>query len=127
MLKNYQFPPICRKKHKSKATTEGNPKRKLALNYAHTLPVHLGNDTMQILLDIPATLPDAIGSTPSQFAKEATMAMAVKLYELKRLSSGMAASLAGMGRVEFISELHRYGVALIDLDTEDLASDVLHA
>ena len=82
---------------------------------------------MQIMLDIPSTLPDAIGSTPSQFAKEATMAMAVKLYELKRLSSGMAASLAGMGRVEFINELHRYGVALIDLETQDLASDVLHA
>lgn len=82
---------------------------------------------MHILLDIPATLPDAMGSTPKEFAKEATMAMAVKLYELKRLSSGMAASLAGMERVAFIAELHRYGVALIDLDETDLASDVLHA
>lgn len=82
---------------------------------------------MQIMLDIPSTLPDAIGSTPNQFAKEAVMAMAVKLYELKRLSSGMAASLAGMGRLEFISELPRYGVALIDLETQDLVSDVLHA
>jgi predicted HTH domain antitoxin len=91
-----------------------------------TQTAHLENNPMHILLDIPATLPDAIGSTPSQFAKEARMAMAVKLYELKRLSSGMAASLAGMGRVEFINELHRYGVALIDLETEDLASDVLH-
>lgn len=27
------------------------------------------------------------------------MAMAVKLYEMKRLSSGVAASLAGVGRV----------------------------
>lgn len=82
---------------------------------------------MQILLDIPSTLPDAIGTTPDQFAKEATMAMAVKLYELRRLSSGMAASLAGIGRVEFINELHRYGVALIDSEAQDLASDVLHA
>ena len=82
---------------------------------------------MQILLEIPATLPDAIGSTPAAFAKEATMAMAVKLYELKRLSSGMAASLASMERVEFIAALPRYGVALIDLDAADLASDVLNA
>ena len=82
---------------------------------------------MHIVLDIPATLPDAIGSTPQQFAKEAKMAMAVKLYELKRLSSGMAASLVGMNRVEFIEELHRYGVALIDISSDELADDVLHA
>ena len=82
---------------------------------------------MHIVLDIPATLPDAIGSTPQQFAKEAKMAMAVKLYELKRLSSGMAASLVGMPRVEFIEELHRYGVALIDISSDELANDVLHA
>jgi hypothetical protein len=36
--------------------------------------------------------------------------MAVTLFEMKRLSSGMAASLIGMSRVEFLSELHRYGV-----------------
>ena len=82
---------------------------------------------MHIVLDIPATLPDAIGSTPQQFAKEAKMAMAVKLYELKRLSSGMAASLVGMNRVEFIEELHRYGVALIDISSDELADDALNA
>lgn len=82
---------------------------------------------MQILLDIPATLPDAVQRTPQEFAKEAKMAMALKLYELKRLSSGMAASLAGMGRVEFILELHRYGVPVIDLDAAELASDIANA
>ena len=82
---------------------------------------------MNIILDIPATLPDALGSTPQEFAKEALMAMAVKLYELKRLSSGMAAALVGMNRVEFIAELHRFGVALIDISSDELADDVLHA
>ena len=82
---------------------------------------------MNIVFDIPATLPDTLGSTPQQFAQEAKMAMAVKLYELKRLSSGMAASLVGMNRVEFIAELHRYGVALIDISSDELADDMLHA
>lgn len=82
---------------------------------------------MQILIDIPASLPDAVQRSPQEFAQEAKMAMALKLYELKRLSSGMAASLVGMGRVEFLLELHRYGVPVIDLDATDLAADVANA
>ncbi len=82
---------------------------------------------MQIMLDIPASLPDAVQRTPQEFAQEAKMAMALKLYELKRLSSGMAASLVGMNRVEFLLELHRYGVPVIDLDASDLAADVANA
>jgi predicted HTH domain antitoxin len=82
---------------------------------------------MQILLEIPALLPDAMQSTPEEFAVEAKMAMAIKLYELKRLSSGMAASLVGMERVDFLMELHRYGVAVIDMDEAELASDVANA
>ncbi len=55
------------------------------------------------------------------------MAMAVKLFEMKRLSSGMAASLVGMDRVSFLLDLHRYGVAMIDLEEEELLSDLEHA
>jgi len=82
---------------------------------------------MQIQVDIPSSLPDALLSTPEAFANEAKMAMAVKLYEMKRLSSGMAASLAGVSRVEFIAQLHRYGVALIDVTPDELESDVANA
>ncbi|MDP2067216.1 MAG: UPF0175 family protein [Burkholderiaceae bacterium] len=82
---------------------------------------------MQIMFDIPASLPDALQRTPQEFAREAKMAMALKLYELKRLSSGMAAGLAGVGRVEFLLELHRYGVPVIDLEASELASDLANA
>jgi len=55
------------------------------------------------------------------------MAMAVKLFEMKRLSSGVAAKLAGVDRVTFLLSLHRYGVAMIDLDDEDLLTDLHNA
>ncbi len=55
------------------------------------------------------------------------MAMAFKLFEMKRLSSGAAATLVGMGRVSFLLELHRYGVAMIDLTEEELRSDLENA
>lgn len=82
---------------------------------------------MQILVEVPPNLPDAMQRTPAEFALEAKMAMAVKLYEMKRLSSGMAASLAGVSRVTFLGELHRYGVPVIDLSEEELLADVANA
>lgn len=78
---------------------------------------------MDLVVSIPESLPDAMQTSPEGFAREAKMAMAVKLYELKRLSSGMAAQLAGVSRVEFLLELHRYGVPVIDLTAEEVASD----
>jgi len=82
---------------------------------------------MQIIVEIPSKLPDAVHCTPQQFEQEAKMAMAVKLYEMKRLSSGMAASLVGMNRVRFLGELYRYGVAVIDMDDGELAEDMANA
>ncbi len=78
---------------------------------------------MQLIVNYPEKLPDALQQSPAQFEQEAKMATAVKLYELKRISSGTAASLIGMERVEFLLALHRYGVAVIDLGAEELQSD----
>lgn len=82
---------------------------------------------MQMTIEYPKLLPDALQQTRVDFEQEAKMAMAVKLFEMKRLSSGVAAKLAGMDRVAFLLSLHRYGVAMIDLDEEDLLSDLQNA
>ncbi len=82
---------------------------------------------MQLVIEYPQLLPDALQQTRSDFEQEAKMAMAVKLFEMKRLSSGVAAKLAGVDRVTFLLDLHRYGVAMIDLDDEDLLADLHNA
>ncbi len=79
---------------------------------------------MQLVIDYPPSLPDALQRSREQFEREAKMAMATKLFEMKRLSSGMAARLAGMDRVSFLLNLHHYGVAMIDLDEQELQSDM---
>jgi len=55
------------------------------------------------------------------------MAMAVKLFEMKRLSSGMAATLVGLDRVKFLLNLHRFNVPMIDLEEDELLSDMQNA
>ena len=82
---------------------------------------------MQMQIDYPDSLPDLLQTTRPQFEAEARMAMAVKLFEMKRLSSGLAAQMAGVPRVEFLLSLHRYGVPFIAHDDAELASDLAHA
>jgi predicted HTH domain antitoxin len=83
--------------------------------------------TVDMVIKYPELLPDALQQTRADFEQEARMAMAVKLFEMKRLSSGIAARLVGMDRVTFLLSLHRYGVAMIDLDEEDLLADLENA
>jgi predicted HTH domain antitoxin len=70
---------------------------------------------------------DLLDQTRDEFAQEARMAMAVKLFEMKRISSGIAAELAGVDRATFLLGLHRFRVPMIDLASDDLASDVENA
>lgn len=82
---------------------------------------------LSLTIEYPEKLPDALQTTRQDFEREARMAMAVKLFEMKRVSSGMAADLAGMDRASFLLSLHRYGTPMIDLDEDELLSDVDNA
>lgn len=82
---------------------------------------------LALAIEYPELLPEALQKTKTEFEQEARMAMAVKLFEMKRLSSGMAAALAGVDRVTFLLSLHRYGAPMIDLDEDELRADLQNA
>ncbi len=81
----------------------------------------------QLNIQYPQTWLDALQVTQDSFEEEARMAMAVKLFEMKRLSSGMAAKLAGIPRVLFLLKLYQYGIPMLDLDEEELSEDIRNA
>ena len=66
----------------------------------------------------------ALGYSPRQFSEEARILVAVKLYELGRLSSGAAAKLAGISKPLFLMKLADYGVDTFDLTEEDIQQDL---
>lgn len=69
----------------------------------------------------------ALGISPEQFSEEAKLLVAVKLYELGRLSSGAAAGLAGIPKPLFLTKLADYGVDTFRLTEEELREDIASA
>jgi predicted HTH domain antitoxin len=65
--------------------------------------------------------------TRDEFEREAKFLLAAKLFELGRLSSGKAAELCGMGRVEFLLGLPRVGASLSNLGPEDADDETAFA
>jgi predicted HTH domain antitoxin len=76
--------------------------------------------TRQIIIDIPEQILLAEKTDAATFARELPILAAVKLYELGRLSSGRAAQLAGVPRVEFLMLLERYKVFPLEAELKEL-------
>jgi predicted HTH domain antitoxin len=76
--------------------------------------------TRQIIIDVPEKIFLAEKTDEVAFGREMRILTAVKLYELGRLSSGRAAELADMPRVEFLLTLKRYKVFPLLAELTDL-------
>jgi predicted HTH domain antitoxin len=79
--------------------------------------------TRTIVVEYPDSIPAAVNQSKEAFEAEARRAMAVKLYELGRLSSGQAAQLAGIGRVEFLLTCIQMGVPSVEWDEDEIAME----
>jgi predicted HTH domain antitoxin len=74
----------------------------------------------QIVVEVPEQVLLAEKMDEADFGRELCTLAALKLYELGRLSSGRAAELAGMSRVEFLMSLGRYKVFPLEAELRDL-------
>jgi predicted HTH domain antitoxin len=69
----------------------------------------------------------SLKKSPHEFEAEACLLLAVKLYEMDHVSTGVAAQLAGMSRVEFMLELARFELSPMGQETSQLAGDQANA
>ncbi len=82
---------------------------------------------VSIQINLPRSILTTLRETPERFKEEAQMAMAAKLFEMKRLTSGQAATLAGVDRVRFLMDLYKYGVPALDATEEEFKAEVENA
>lgn len=80
-----------------------------------------------ITIPYPEDLLLSLKETPAEFEAEAKLLLAVKLYELGKVTTGRAAELAGISRVEFLFALDRFGLSPIGVDPDELERDLAHA
>ena len=64
---------------------------------------------------------------PVEFEAEARLLLALKLYESGKLSTELAAQMAGMSRFAFIFELGKHGLSPFGETAEELAEDLANA
>jgi predicted HTH domain antitoxin len=74
-------------------------------------------------IEYPESWMASTGSSPEHFESEARMALAMKLFEIGRLSSGQAAQLAGISRVTFLFNCPQWNVPAVNWDAAELAAE----
>ncbi len=65
----------------------------------------------------------SLKESKEEFEKEARYLLALKLYELGKISSGKAAKIAGLKRVEFIMGLKKYKVSPFQMDLGEILEE----
>jgi predicted HTH domain antitoxin len=77
-----------------------------------------------LTLKIPPDVPALLKMSEADIARETQVLLAVKLFELGKLTSGKAAELAGMPRATFLYTLAQYNVPAINLQAEEIEYEV---
>lgn len=80
-----------------------------------------------VTIEIPENILVGSGQSSEEFAREAKLLLLAKLFELGRVSSGKAAEVCGMTRVEFLLSMGKLGVSLVQLDSDELKREIADA
>ena len=68
-----------------------------------------------------------LGLEPEEFEREARFLLALKFFELRRISAGKAAEMSGMQKPEFLLKASQLNVAVVDPDQDQLEAEFKNA
>jgi predicted HTH domain antitoxin len=84
-------------------------------------------DMNSLKIPYPSEVLWALQKEPDEFEAEARLLLALKLYETGKLSTGLAAKLAGVPRVTFLFLLGQHGLSPFGEEPDELERDLANA
>ncbi len=77
----------------------------------------------QMTIEYPESVVASSYASHEEFQREARTALAVKLFELGRLTSGQAAAMAGIPRAAFLLACRGYGSSTVRWDDGEIDAE----
>lgn len=78
----------------------------------------------ELRIKYPAGFEQAVHLTKDEMEQHIRLMAALKMFELGKISSGKAAELAGMSRIEFFEACGRYHVSVFNYPAEELEDEI---
>ena len=84
--------------------------------------------TLSVSFEVPVIPSGFLGfKTEAELTTDLRVTLAVRLFEEGRVSCGRAALMAGMGKWDFIEELGRRKVPVVDWDEDEIRRELEYA
>jgi len=81
-----------------------------------------------IQITYPESLANSLKMNSKDFENEMKMSALAKLFELGKVSSGTAAKVLGISRIEFLDKMASYQVSLLQYSNfDELKEDIINA
>jgi predicted HTH domain antitoxin len=77
-----------------------------------------------VRFEIPEEILYTLNESLSEFTSQVRLFTALQLFNRHKLSLGKAAVLAGLDREQFMVELDRYEIPMIDYDPDELEEEL---
>jgi len=80
--------------------------------------------TQELTIRYPEGLEQAVHLTKAEMERHICLMAALKMFELGKLSSGKAAELAGMSRIEFFEACGLYHVSIFNYPDDEIEAEL---
>ncbi|MCI5219712.1 MAG: UPF0175 family protein [Candidatus Electrothrix sp. LOE2] len=80
--------------------------------------------SIELTMQVPEDVLYTLNETKKEFTRKMKLYAAMELYRLQKLSMGKAAELAGINKVDFLFELGRCDIPVINYDEDDFGEEI---
>ena len=80
--------------------------------------------TTELIFSVPEDILYTLNETKYDFIKKMKFYTAIELYKLQKLSMGKASELAYMNKIDFMFELGKYDIPIINYNADDFQDEV---